>query len=105
MLKDKRSSIEKKVFTTLNDKNRITHDNTGKQVLIQKLVQSSAILNEHNFFDYGMRSHLQTSEMIKGCTVLGCAHEKEQVSKHKHQPSLLPPIKLFHLLNPRQRHR
>lgn len=105
MLKDKRSSIEKKVFTTLNDKNRITHDNTGKQVLIQKLVQSSAILNEHNFFDYGMRSHLQTSEMIKGCTVLGCAHQKEQVSKHKHQPSLLPPIKLFHLLNPRQRHR
>lgn len=103
MLKDKRSSIEKKVFTTLNDKN--THDNTGKQVLIQKLVQSSAILNEHNFFDYGMRSHLQTSEMIKGCTVLGCAHQKEQVSKHKHQPSLLPPIKLFHLLNPRQRHR
>lgn len=105
MLKDKRSSIEKKVFTTLNGKNRITHDNTGKQVLIQKLVQSSAILNEHNFFDYGMRSHLQTSEMIKGCTVLGCAHQKEQVSKHKHQPSLLPPIKLFHLLNPRQRHR
>lgn len=105
MLKDKRSSIEKKVFTTLNDKNRITHDNTGKQVLIQKLVQSSAILNEHNFFDYGMRSHLQTSEMIKGCTVLGCAHQKEQVSKHKHQPSLLPPINLFHLLNPRQRHR
>lgn len=103
--KGQKVKYRKKVFTTLNDKNRITHDNTGKQVLIQKLVQSSAILNEHNFFDYGMRSHLQTSEMIKGCTVLGCAHQKEQVSKHKHQPSLLPPIKLFHLLNPRQRHR